>query len=123
MGFIRLPDEGEGPKVHISSLLDPEWDLKQITHCSEACPKDQDTLRWSGLKLLSFNCEGRTFVWWLKHPLQDEECDSCSANVDTEQRSCLGCSLHGFALRCSLRKTGFGPFGEREKMLAQSPSD
>lgn len=41
MGFIGLPDEGE-VAVHIPSLLDPESDLKQISHCSEACPNYQD---------------------------------------------------------------------------------
>lgn len=49
MGFIGLPDEGEVPKVHIPSLFDPEWDLKQISRCSEACPNYQDTLSCSAL--------------------------------------------------------------------------
>lgn len=47
MGFIGLPDEGEVPKVHIPSLLSPEWDLKQISHHSEASPNCQGTLSCS----------------------------------------------------------------------------
>lgn len=49
MAFIRLTDEGKVPKAHISFLLGAEWDLKQITLCSEACPIYQDTLSGSAL--------------------------------------------------------------------------
>lgn len=49
MGFIGLPDAGEVAKVHIPSLLDPELDLKQISHHSEACPNYQDIQSCSAL--------------------------------------------------------------------------
>lgn len=125
MGFIGLPDEGEVPKVHIPSLLHPEWDLKQISHCSEACPNYQDTPNCSAL-CETFEYELRrkdSLVWWLEHPPGERECGSCSANVYTERRSLMGCNLHAFALGRSVSKKGCGPFLGRGKMLVQIPSD